>query len=286
MVILDQALIERANNCSQFNAGTHIANAASMRYAEFDGHFVEKNYTEEQKEYLAKRKADYKKLIEQEYTDQLQRRANWVPVTVAGPSNYNGKQMSDRADRALKGAIEGDGLMVMFLINTEKHLEGMKPLTTKLEEIRNNMMKYGEIISSDDPHAIEKLQAKLSSQVETHNNMKQANAEARKSKATTPYLQYELTNSMSRIKATEKRIQDLTQRRAEPTIKGFTFEGGEVVANNENNRLQILFDEKPSDDMRFILKSRGFRWAPSEGTWQRQLTHTALTVAKGILINT
>lgn len=48
-----------------------------------------------------------------------------------------------------------------------------------------------------------------------------------------------------------------------------------VVENAEIMRLQIFFDEKPDADIRAILKSNGFKWAPSNGAWQRQLTVNA-----------
>lgn len=34
----------------------------------------------------------------------------------------------------------------------------------------------------------------------------------------------------------------------------------------------IVFDGKPDEAIRSTLKSNGFRWAPSQGAWQRQLT--------------
>ena len=45
------------------------------------------------------------------------------------------------------------------------------------------------------------------------------------------------------------------------------------------NRLQIFFDEKPSDSQRAMLKSNGFKWAPSQDAWQRQLNDNAIYAA-------
>ena len=40
----------------------------------------------------------------------------------------------------------------------------------------------------------------------------------------------------------------------------------------EAMRYQIIFDGKPEPEVRDLLKSNGFKWAPSQGAWQRQIT--------------
>lgn len=48
-----------------------------------------------------------------------------------------------------------------------------------------------------------------------------------------------------------------------------------MVENAELMRLQLVFDGKPSDEVREALKHWGFRWSPKNGAWQRQLTGNA-----------
>ena len=62
-----------------------------------------------------------------------------------------------------------------------------------------------------------------------------------------------------------------------------SFGGVRVVLNTALNRVQILFPDKPSDDERRVLKSRAFRWAPSVGAWQRQLTRNGVWAAKAAM---
>lgn len=50
------------------------------------------------------------------------------------------------------------------------------------------------------------------------------------------------------------------------------FDGGTVVKNYSEDRLQILFDEKPDHETISKLKHNGFRWSPRFKAWQRQLT--------------
>ena len=61
---------------------------------------------------------------------------------------------------------------------------------------------------------------------------------------------------------------------SEPKV--YAFEGFKIVKDFADNRLRILFDEKPAADVREKMKHNGFRWSPSAGAWQRQLTHNAV----------
>lgn len=65
--------------------------------------------------------------------------------------------------------------------------------------------------------------------------------------------------------------------------KEVTFEGGTLVWNYKEDRLQIRFDKIPEDSKRRELKSSGFCWSPKNKAWQRQLTANALHAAKRVL---
>ena len=65
----------------------------------------------------------------------------------------------------------------------------------------------------------------------------------------------------------------------EAEFAGWTFPGGEAKVNEAENRLQLIFEDKPDADTRQALKSEGFKWAPSQGAWQRQLNQNAIRAA-------
>lgn len=162
-------------------------------------------------------------------------------------------------------------------------------------------------IFSDDPEALTKLKEKLEGLQVAQTRMKQINAYYRKhgtcqgfhglsdeqaeklddrvrngySWEKTPYPPYALSNNNQEIRRLQGRIKQLTEAR-ELGYQGWEFEGGKVVANAENNRLQVFFDEIPSAELRQEMKSRGFHWARSEGAWQRQLTDNAIYSASRI----
>lgn len=161
-------------------------------------------------------------------------------------------------------------------------------------------------ISSDDPQAVEKLEAKLAALEKHQELMKAANVAIRMKDPTegdaklaelgyTPediaklrapdfcgrigYPAYELQNNNANIRRIRGRIAEL-KKRTENTPEGWEFDGGRVVVNTAENRLQIIFDGKPDADIRTELKGEGFRWAPSQGAWQRQLTDNAMRAAR------
>ena len=97
-----------------------------------------------------------------------------------------------------------------------------------------------------------------------------------------PCPDYELTSLRGKIKRVEERIAELDKRAQQPA-DNTKFDGGEIVRNQEADRLQIIFDEKPDEDTRAALKQNGFRWSPRYGAWQRQLTQNAESAARRAL---
>lgn len=160
-------------------------------------------------------------------------------------------------------------------------------------------------ISADDGRAVEKLEAKLAGLESMQEEMKTVNAYYRKHKTLegcpglssedigklqssmasdwrknpVPYPSYLLTNNNANIRRTRQRIEDL---KSQSEYAGWTFHGGEVKINETENRLQLIFEGKPSEDQRRELKQNGFKWAPSQGAWQRQLTKNAIYAASRI----
>lgn len=96
-----------------------------------------------------------------------------------------------------------------------------------------------------------------------------------------PFPPYKLTNNNSEIRRLKKRIESIAVTQNTEFV-GWKFNGGETVINTDKNRLQLLFDEKPSEEQRTILKSNGFKWAPSDKAWQRQLNENAFYAANRI----
>lgn len=185
-----------------------------------------------------------------------------------------------------------------FYHDTEKILE-------KIESIL-----YGnEIIKSGDEDAIERLEEKLEALREDQEKMKAANKAVRMKDAEkgdeelrmmgysdaaikelrTPdfcgrigYPDYKLQNNNANIHRVEDRLKSLKAAKERGT-KEVSNEFCKVVENTEIMRLQLFFDGKPEEEVRDILKSNGFRWAPSQSAWQRQLTPNARYALKKVM---
>lgn len=121
-------------------------------------------------------------------------------------------------------------------------------------------------VSADDPNAIEKLKERLA-------EFEKKREEIKSRVHTTLQLQ----NVSANIKRIKDRITTLENRKH---YEGWTFEGGEVVINEELNRVQIKLDSKPESTE--VYKRNGFRWSPREKAWQRQLTDNGVYAAREI----
>ena len=91
---------------------------------------------------------------------------------------------------------------------------------------------------------------------------------------------YVLTSLRGKIERRRALLE--SAERAEAT-EAQEFPGLRVEEDASDNRLRLYFDAKPDDATRAVLKRNGFRWAPSAGAWQRQLTDNARAVLRGIL---
>jgi Zn-dependent peptidase ImmA (M78 family) len=96
-----------------------------------------------------------------------------------------------------------------------------------------------------------------------------------------PYPPFRFEINSKDIERINKQIEQLGGK-SNFSHEGWTFDGGKVEMNIVENRIQVLFDDKPSEALRAELKKQGFRWAPSQKAWQRQLTENGVYAAKQI----
>lgn len=159
-------------------------------------------------------------------------------------------------------------------------------------------MSYGRTKPANEPQSVEKLTEELQKCEQLQETMKGVNAHWRKtgtcmgapgitdeqakkiddkivnarySSDRQPFSSYDLTNNNSQIKRLREKLAEVSRG-----FEGWEFDGGHADANTEMNRLQLFFDQKPNESQRAQLKQGGFKWAPSQDAWQRQLTDNAI----------
>lgn len=172
--------------------------------------------------------------------------------------------------------------------------EEVQKILGKIESILNGK----GIIKSNDERAVEKLEEKLEDMKALQEQMKAANRAIRLKDTEAGddalremgyseesikelrkpdfcgrigYPDYALSNNNANIRRVEGRIKELkaVKERGSTEQEYKTFS---VVENTEIMRYQIFFPGKPEPEIRDLLKSHGFKWAPSQGAWQRQIT--------------
>lgn len=208
--------------------------------------------------------------------------------------------------------ISGAGNFPMKKKERQKQGSRIISFFKETEEILSKMedILYGkEQIKSDDEDAIKKLEEKLGSLKKMQEHMKTANkairmkdiekgsellksigySEAQIKQLREPdccnrigYPGYILQNNNANIHRVEERIKDLKRTKDKGTseTENRFFK---IVENVEIMRLQLLFKEKPEPQVRELLKSNGFRWAPSQSAWQRQLTDNSKYALKRVI---
>ena len=124
-----------------------------------------------------------------------------------------------------------------------------------LYEKANKLEEGSDIIKHDDPLAIQKLQEKV------ENNVGRTRA----------YYQKQLDRALK------------TQERAESGGLKADTKLYKMNEDFEDGRIRFKFDGKPRQEVIDIMKSRGFRWSPSNKAWQRQNTPNGVWSAKKVM---
>lgn len=126
-------------------------------------------------------------------------------------------------------------------------------------------IENSNVIYNDDPNALQKLNEKLE-YLEKQREL---------IKADENHTGWQLQNIGARIRETKRRIARL-EKLEEIEFADREFNGGKIIHNKETNRIQILFNNIPSEEIRSHLKHRGFHWSRRESAWQREFTENAI----------
>lgn len=223
--------------------------------------------------------------------------ASCPSVLIAGPAGLSVRQKQKQNARTDK------------LMGDYQYIQGL------LERIRN--IARSNAIKSNDPNAVELLEAKAERLQAEQDEMKAANSYYRKNKtlkgyvtldgaaftdeeaakadeeiskayswAQQPYASFTLSNNNANIKRVLQRIEQIKKNKAVAAAGGVQYETNDlcnVVEDEAAMRIRLIFGEKPDEETRSILKHNGFVWSPSASAWQRQLNNNGRYAARRVL---
>ncbi|MEX6113842.1 DUF3560 domain-containing protein [Providencia stuartii] len=181
--------------------------------------------------------------------------------------------------------------------------------SNKAEYYENKAASVGKAgISSDDPDAILKLEKKLAGLEKCQERMKSVNKIVKNKKMTAEeklnklielgykqesatellngdflgrigFAPYALQNNNAEINRVKKRIISLSKIKNNDNV---TEENNKFIfkVNYEINRIMFIFDDKPDDKIRKILKSNAFNWSKYNNAWIRKISPNSLYVAE------
>lgn len=183
----------------------------------------------------------------------------------------------------------------------ESLMNEWKSLEAYVDKIEN-ILCFNQPILSNDANVIERLQDKISDLEKNKELMKELNKYLRKHENLDDYEgevtdelvkhvdfmiengwkpYFDTTNTNAELRRLRGRLERIEKAKKEGTTETVASDdaGNEifkVVKNTDIMRLQLIFDGKPDENVRDLLKKNGFRWSPKNGAWQRQLTDNAL----------
>lgn len=224
----------------------------------------------------------------------LAARSRCASTMVTGGSNFNVRRNNKRNQSA-----------------DNRGRECLEFRTRALDAIRKTLCPELRPIMSGDADAVERLREKISAAEAEQAKMKAANAAIRKNAKAGKTAQvaalvalgytetmagqvvapdsfgnigfpsYEMTNGGANIRRMRERLVSLERVKA---VKDSVETGaaGKVEVCPGENRVRLVLPGKPDDATRALLKSRGFRWAPSLGCWSGYVSDRTVQTAREV----
>ncbi|MBK8117396.1 MAG: hypothetical protein IPK44_24220 [Candidatus Accumulibacter sp.] len=153
-----------------------------------------------------------------------------------------------------------------------------KPATAKSDSGKPDPGRYVAPSNKDNGATSQRIMADRAGVTAT---LTMLNNAVRKTNPDAAYTDSEILNvATDRMDAVRDWL--IASQKDAPAVAGYA---GPVrmVRNAPAGRLQLFFEGKPAEEVRTDLKASGFKWAPSAGAWQRQLTENAVASAEQII---
>ena len=145
----------------------------------------------------------------------------------------------------------------------------------KAEHYRQKALSVGRGgVSSDDPNAIEKLEAKLVELELKQQQMKRRNVSHRNSGGAPderPHETWELSNNRANIRRYKLRLEELRANARRAPQAGIEGDGWRIFESRLENRIIIEFTDEPPRERWLMLRSFGWKRRRDGVTYSRHL---------------
>ena len=230
-------------------------------------------------------------------TDHLSSKSRCMSTMITGPANFpvrsqEKKRQSEHnkfqkmIDWCEYAQSKYKNLILKERFKDVSELEESQQLLTNMEKLQEGMKKANSLLKK-----LSKQNATISEfnklfEIESDITVTFMTENARWN--CPPHKGYEsfrLTNNNSLVKRLKAKVAKLEriETATEEDNKEATFEGFKYLENTSADRVQFIFEGKPAENIRTILKSHAFRWSPKNNAWQRKLTNSAIYAGKVII---
>lgn len=212
--------------------------------------------------------------------------AYYPSVMISGAGNFNTRKknkQNDMRDNFFKneGRIfreDGDE----YYIKKIENLLNPKAIKASDNDVVDKIKEKIEKLRKD--HDLVLDVAKHYKKYGNYDNYKDLTGEAKKYfRDNTGYLKYHAQRDLQEIRRLEGRLKELEKTKNLDSNKFTKAEGVKVVNDLEDMRIRLIFDDKPDDKTRELLKSSGFKWSPKNNAWQRQNTTNGIYATERVL---
>ena len=294
MTELNKELAMRAHNGTSFDPerrGQWVIDEFGSHVGRIREDLMKSAETGEELDFIESEMRILKSGYASKMNDQLASQSRCVSTMIAGPSGFNTGR-AEKANNAYDNKIEATNAYLARAISSihrrlkKMQVEAAGGETEVMKEELRNAEEHQELMK-----AVNKILR--SKKLSNEDKIQRVHVDFGLSKqliyelmhpdwGKPGFATYQLSNNNANIRRMRERVEELQKKEDTPTTE-IKFDGGTIIDNCEDDRVQIDFDEKPDDAMRAKLKGSGWRWAPSVMMWQRKRTNAAMYSAKEIL---
>lgn len=254
------------------------------------------------------------------YGDRVERRRDGLIMKAATLENRANSLLDSARERASSIPLGQPILIGHYSENRDRRFRNKIHddmgrgfgLLNQAQDVCMQAQGVGGVISSDDPDALVKLREQLQHAQASQTMMVLVNKQIRKHKgdqaatlvalvdlgmtdanaceALKPdfagrvgFPSYALSNNNANIRRIEQRIKEIERNMQAADVERTLASGVIYREDAALNRIMFQFNYKPEQASRDVLKRCGFRWAPSNGAWQRQLNNAGRWAAKAVI---